>query len=49
MAERMEFVAENGSIAKHMGKDGRRRVERNYSWSRFFEGFDSLAKSVRKS
>lgn len=48
MAEKMKFVVEHGPIAKRMGKDGRKRVEHNYSWSKFFEGFDSLAKSVRK-
>ncbi len=48
MAERMKFVVEHGSLAKQMGKDGRRRVEHNYSWDKFFEGFDALAKSVAK-
>jgi glycosyltransferase involved in cell wall biosynthesis len=49
MAEKMSFIAEHSSITKQMGKEGRKRVERNYSWARFFEGFDSLAKTVRKS
>jgi len=49
MAEKMSFIAEHSSITKQMGKEGRKRVERNYSWVRFFESFDSLAKTVRKS
>ncbi len=49
MAERMQFITEHNSIARQMGKEGRRRVEKNYSWGNFFKGFDELAKKVAKS
>ncbi|MDE1870841.1 MAG: glycosyltransferase [Candidatus Micrarchaeota archaeon] len=49
MSERMRYIAENGSIAAEMGRNGRKRVERNYSWNSFFKKFDSLARKVSKS
>ncbi len=49
MAEKMDFVVQHSSIAAKMGKDGRKRVERNYSWNKFFKGFDKLAREVSKS
>jgi glycosyltransferase involved in cell wall biosynthesis len=49
MAERMLFLAEHGSVAEEMGRQGRRRVEREYSWDNFFRGFDALARKVAKA
>jgi glycosyltransferase involved in cell wall biosynthesis len=49
MAEQMRFITEHSSIAKQMGKEGRRRVEANYSWSNFFKDFDEIARKVAKS
>ncbi len=49
MAKKMELVAENQDLAERMGKEGRRRVERNYSWSAFFEKFGPLARKVSRS
>jgi glycosyltransferase involved in cell wall biosynthesis len=48
MAERMRFVAEHPSESERMGKEGRKRVERQYSWKSFFNRFDGLAKEVSK-
>ncbi|MDE1851522.1 MAG: glycosyltransferase [Candidatus Micrarchaeota archaeon] len=49
MAERMRFVAEHKDLAARMGKDGRRRVEKEYSWSRFFEKLDPLMRKVSRT
>jgi glycosyltransferase involved in cell wall biosynthesis len=48
MADRMLFLAEHGSIAEEMGRQGRRRVESVYNWDNFFKGFDALARKVAK-
>lgn len=48
MAEKMRFVVENSSISRKMGKEGRKRVEKHYSWRSFFEKFDRLAREVSK-
>ncbi len=49
MAKKMEFIAENGQIAKEMGRAARKRVEKHYSWASFFEKFDKMARKVSKS
>ena len=49
MADSMSFLISNSSIAHDMGKAGRRRVEKYYSWNTFFEKFDRLARKVAKS
>jgi glycosyltransferase involved in cell wall biosynthesis len=48
MARKMLFLAGHRSIAEEMGRQGRRRVERVYSWGNFFKGFDALARRVAK-
>ena len=48
MAERIKQIAENPSIAKKMGKAGRSRIIKHYSWQSFFESFDKLAQTVAK-
>ncbi len=46
MAEKMQFLAENKSAAQHMGEEGKRRVEKEYTWDAFFKKFDPLARKV---
>jgi alpha-1,3/alpha-1,6-mannosyltransferase len=48
MAEKMRFVVEHKDLAEKMGREGRRHVERNYSWGTFFKKFDRLARKVSK-
>jgi glycosyltransferase involved in cell wall biosynthesis len=40
MAIAMERVARDGELAARLGKAGRKRVEKEYSWERFFSEFD---------
>ncbi len=49
MGERMKLLAENSSIAEDMGRAGRKRVEKYYSWNMFFKKFDRLARKVGKA
>lgn len=49
MAEKMKLVAANEDISRKIGKEGRKRVEKYYSWPAFFKKFDKLAKDVSKS
>lgn len=49
MAEKMDFIVENASIAAEMGRAARKRVEKYYSWGAFFRKFDKLARKVSKS
>lgn len=48
MAKKMALVAENGKLAEAMGKEGRKRVEKRYSWNAFFTKFDRLLRKVSK-
>ena len=49
MAARMVDVAENRSLAEALGKDGRKRVIKNYSWGSFFREFDKELRKVSRS
>ncbi len=49
MAMRIKQVADDPSLAKKMGKAGRARVIKHYSWQSFFSSFDKLARTVAKS
>lgn len=40
MAIAMERVARDGELTARLGKAGRKRVEKEYSWERFFTEFD---------
>lgn len=48
MADRMGLVAGNNALSQKMGKEGRRMVEKRYSWDAFFRKFDRLARSINK-
>jgi glycosyltransferase involved in cell wall biosynthesis len=48
MANRMAEVAENPALAERIGKTGRRYVEKEYSWDRFFREFDRYLTSVSR-
>ena len=46
MARRMLYVAEHPKMAEQIGRNGRREVERSYSWDAFFKVFDREARKV---
>ena len=48
MAKRMALIAENAELADAMGREGRKRVEKYYSWNAFFTKFDRLMRKVSK-
>lgn len=48
MANKMQLIAQNPSLAQRMGKEGRKRVEKHYSWKAFFDGFDPLLRQVKR-
>lgn len=48
MANAMKEIAENPSLGKEMGKNGRERIVKYYSWKRFFNEFDKKVKQVKK-
>lgn len=48
MAQKMVYLAEHPKIAESMGKLGRKRVEANYSWDKFFNDFDKQVRRVAK-
>jgi glycosyltransferase involved in cell wall biosynthesis len=47
MADRMSRIADDERLAETLGKQGRKRVVSEYSWSRFFERFDIELSKVR--
>lgn len=49
MAAKMEEIALHPAIAKGLGKNGRNRVSKKYSWTAFFKGFDVALKKTSKS
>ncbi len=44
----MREVAENPSLADELGRNGRERVAKRYSWNLFFGGFDKALNDVKK-
>jgi glycosyltransferase involved in cell wall biosynthesis len=46
MAVAMERVARDGELAARLGKAGRKRVEKEYSWERFFTEFNKYLKAT---
>ena len=44
MANAMARLARDGELAARLGKAGRKRVEREYSWERFFTEFNKYLK-----
>lgn len=49
MAESMLYVAEHPKVSEAMGRAGRKRVEKYFSWESFFSKFDPLVRSVAGS
>ncbi len=49
MAEKMKFLVEHPKVAEEIGKEGRKHVEKNYSWDAFFKKFDAVARRVAKT
>ena len=48
MAQRMNAIAQDSSGAERMGREGRRLVERRYSWDQFFSKFDAALHEAAK-
>lgn len=48
MANAMERVVRDKEFAAKLGKNGRKEVESNYSWKRFFKEFDRYLKLTAK-
>lgn len=48
MASKMALIADNNSLSQKIGKEGRKMVEKHYSWEAFFKKFDRLARDVAK-
>ena len=48
MAEKMSILAGDKALAERMGREGRKVVERRYSWEAFFEKLDPLLENVAK-
>ena len=46
MAQQMSYIVEHKDEAEKMGAEGRKRVENEYSWQKFFERFDPLVHQV---
>ncbi len=48
MGDAMKEVAENPSLAKELGRNGRENVVKHYSWRGFFKKFDKSLNEVSK-
>ena len=48
MAEKMQFIVENPSIAEQMGNNARKHVIKNYSWHSFFKKMDLVLEKTSK-
>lgn len=48
MGNAMRRIAENPSLSKEFGKNGREKVIKYYSWKRFFREFDKELRKVKK-
>jgi glycosyltransferase involved in cell wall biosynthesis len=48
MAAAMSRIAEDADAAERMGREGRKLVERRYTWEQYFEKFDSALKAAAK-
>jgi glycosyltransferase involved in cell wall biosynthesis len=48
MAKRMVQLIENPALAKKMGKSGRKRAEKNYSWDMFLKRFGEVYEELKQ-
>jgi glycosyltransferase involved in cell wall biosynthesis len=48
MGNAMKQIAENPSFAKELGRNGRERIEKYYSWELFFKKFDKVLRKVKR-
>jgi len=48
MAQKMRFLADRPDICEQMGRAGRRRVERNYTWKIFLDKMEKAFKETAK-
>jgi glycosyltransferase involved in cell wall biosynthesis len=49
MASKMSYLAERPEVVEEMGKNGRKYVERNFSWGRFLKRFKEVCEKTAKS
>lgn len=49
MASKMSYLAERPEVVEEMGKNGRKYVERNFSWARFLKRFKEVCEKTAKS
>jgi glycosyltransferase involved in cell wall biosynthesis len=49
LVEKMLEVSKNEQLTKKLGKNGRKFVEKNFSWERFFKVFDKRINEITKS
>ncbi len=48
MAQKMKFLADHPEICEQMGKEGRKRVEKNYTWKIFLDKMEKAFKETAK-
>lgn len=48
LAQKMEFLINNESVAYEMGKNGLDKVKKKFSWKAFFDRFEKKAKEMSK-
>ncbi len=48
MAASMSRIAEDADAAERMGREGRKLVERRYTWEQFFDKFDTALRAASK-
>ena len=48
MAEKMRHLADHPDICEQMGKEGRKRVEQNYTWKIFLDKMENAFKKTAK-
>ena len=49
MAGKMEWLAKHPERCAEMGKTGRRKVQRDFTWERFLKRFEEKAREISKS
>ncbi len=49
LAEKMEWLAKNPERCAEMGKEGRRKVQKDFTWVQFLKRFEEQARKISKS
>ena len=48
MAEKMDYLVNNPNLIEKFGKEGLKRVKKEYSWEHFFKEFDKILYKAKK-